>query len=496
MAEALPLPTAKAHSIAGGRYKVYGEIASGGMATVQYGRLVGPGGFAKSVAVKRLHPHFARDPSFVTMFLDEARLAARITHVNVVPTLEVLSEPGEVSVVMEYVHGESLAGLLTLVAQRGELVPVRIAATLLSGVLHGLHAAHETKSEHGEPLCIVHRDVSPQNILVGADGIARLLDFGIAKAAGRNRVTPTGELKGKLAYMAVEQYKGEEVDRRVDVYGASVVLWETLTCHLLFDGPNDAATAAAAMSGPVEPPSALVPEVPAVLDRIVMRGLSRNKDERFATARDMALALEREVGVVAQSELADWVSAVAGDVMAARAALLRDMQQQAEPRGVLETGPVGTRRIASEPPSSGPRPASWQAETVAEDLDPRATTARTPPSRTKLVATIVLAFLIGAGSWLVLRRAPSEQPAVIQAVPAAPAKPESSISVAPPDPNAKPLPEEPVVEAPRGDKKRRAGEPAAERKERPKRDKPAKVDCSEPFVIDAQGIRRPKRECL
>jgi serine/threonine protein kinase len=371
MAEALSVPAGlpgQARTIAGGRYTVYGEIASGGMATVQYGRLVGPGGFAKGVAIKRLHPHFGRDPSFVTMFLDEARLAARITHVNVVPTLEVLSEPGEVSVVMEYVHGESLAGLLTLVAQRGEVVPVRVASTLLAGVLHGLHAAHETRGEHGEPLSIVHRDVSPQNILVGADGIARLLDFGIAKAAGRNRVTPTGELKGKLAYMAVEQYKGEEVDRRVDVYGASVVLWETLTCRLLFDGPNDAATAAAAMSGPVEPPSTLVAAVPEVLDRIVMRGLSRNKDERFATARDMALALEREVGVVPQSELADWVSSVAGELLASRAEVLREMQRRAEPRSVRDTGPVGTRRMASDPPSSGPRPASWQAETVAEDF--------------------------------------------------------------------------------------------------------------------------------
>src|SRR5262245_394878 len=150
------------------------------MATVHLGRLLGPVGFSRTVAIKRLHAQFATDPEFVSMFLDEARLAARIRHPNVVPTLDVVATEGELFVVMEYVHGESLSRLIKEEARNGRRIPPRIAASLISGTLQGLHAAHEARDERGNPLNIVHRDVSPQNILVGSDGIARVLDFGVA----------------------------------------------------------------------------------------------------------------------------------------------------------------------------------------------------------------------------------------------------------------------------------------------------------------------------
>src|ERR1022692_1337015 len=160
-----------------GRYALYGKIAQGGLATVHLGRLLGPVGFARTVAIKRMHSQFAEDPEFVSKFLDEARLAARIRHPNVVPTLDVVATDGELFLVMDYVQGETLARLQRLLKAQGKTIPLPIVAALFSGILHGLHAAHEAKNERGEPLGMVHRDVSPQNVIVGTDGVPRVLDF-------------------------------------------------------------------------------------------------------------------------------------------------------------------------------------------------------------------------------------------------------------------------------------------------------------------------------
>ena len=158
-----------------GRYWIYDEIAAGGMATVHLGRLVGPAGFTRTVAIKRLHPQFAKDEEFSSMFLDEARIAARIRHPNALTALDVVTSKGELYIVMDYIHGESLGKLL-----RGGPVPLAIASAIVTQALLGLHAAHEAVDDLGEPLSIVHRDVSPQNVLVGVDGVARVVDFGIA----------------------------------------------------------------------------------------------------------------------------------------------------------------------------------------------------------------------------------------------------------------------------------------------------------------------------
>src|SRR5258708_3975182 len=198
------------------------------MATVHFGTLLGPVGFSRTVAIKRLHEQFAKDPEFVSMFLDEARVAARIRHPNVVQTLDVVATEGQIFLVMEYVQGESLSHLVRATRKRGKKIPPKIVATVLAGALHGLQAAHDAKDEHGAPLGIVHRDVSPHNVLVGVDGVSRVLDFGVAKAAGRLQSTRQGQLKGKVAYMAPEQVRGAAVDRQTDVYSAAVVLWETL----------------------------------------------------------------------------------------------------------------------------------------------------------------------------------------------------------------------------------------------------------------------------
>jgi eukaryotic-like serine/threonine-protein kinase len=328
-----------------GRYALYAEIAAGGMATVHFGRLLGPVGFSRTVAIKRLHPQFAKDPEFVSMFLDEARLAARIRHPNVVPTLDVVATSGELFLVMDYVQGESLSRLLRAMRDQSTRIPPRIVSTIMSGALHGLHAAHEARDERGEPLGIVHRDISPQNVLVGTDGVARVLDFGVAKAAGRIQTTREGQLKGKLSYMAPEQLNGL-VTRKTDIYAAAIVLWEALTSLRLFAGDNEAVILGKVLAGEVEPPSKymadssgtfdplktgenegpLSPRRLELLDGVVLRGLERDPAKRYDTAREMAIALERALGMATPSDVGEWVEATAREVLHRRAEKMAEIE--------------------------------------------------------------------------------------------------------------------------------------------------------------------------
>ena len=308
-----------------GRYALYNEIAAGGMATVHFGRLLGPVGFSRTVAIKRLHPQFAKDPEFVSMFLDEARVAARIRHPNVVPTLDVVATQGELFLVMDYVQGESLSRLIRTTSMEHQRIPVRIVAGVMCGALHGLHAAHEAKNERGEPRGIVHRDISPQNVLVGADGVARVLDFGVAKAAGRIQTTREGQLKGKLAYMAPEQISGS-VTRQTDIYAAAIVLWEALTGRRLFAGDNEGQILAKVMGGIVDPPSHVAPGLTPELDAVVLRGLARDPAHRWTTAREFAIALERCVGIASATEIGEWCEHRAHATLTTRAQRIAEIE--------------------------------------------------------------------------------------------------------------------------------------------------------------------------
>ena len=308
---------AAARPIRIGRYVLFGELAAGGMASVHWGRLIGTGGFAKTVAIKRLHRQFARDPKFRDSILEEGLLAARIRHPNVVAPLDVLSEGGELLLAMEYVHGESLSKLVRAARAEGERVPLAIGAAILSNVLHGLHAAHEAKDEKGRPLDIVHRDVSPQNVLVGTDGVSRVIDFGIAKAVtSRLESTSTGVIKGKVPYLAPEQLEGDPATRRTDVYAASVVLWEVLAGRRLFEGEDDGEILRKILGMKVPPPSAFNVEVPVDVDEVVLRGLARIPAHRYATAREMALALEAVVHLATASIVGEWCEHLAAEALA------------------------------------------------------------------------------------------------------------------------------------------------------------------------------------
>ena len=298
-----------------GRYVLHDELASGGMASVHFGRLVGAGGFARTVAIKRVHRHLSKDKDLVAMVLDEARVAARIRHPNVVATLDVVPSQDELLLVMEYIHGESVSGL----SRSAGRFPLPIAAAVLIDVLNGLHAAHEARDEAGEPLHVVHRDVSPQNILVGADGVARVLDFGIAKARGRIQTTETGQLKGKLAYIAPEQFARRPLTRQVDVYAAAIVFWQALTGERLFEGDHDAAIVEQILYGTPRSARSLVPDLPEAIEAILVRGLAREPADRFADAKEMALAIERTTVVASVSEVSRWVETQAREALAHRA---------------------------------------------------------------------------------------------------------------------------------------------------------------------------------
>jgi serine/threonine-protein kinase len=316
------------------RYELYEELASGGMATVYLGRLRGESGFARTIAVKRLHRHIARDPQFVSMFLDEARLASRIHHPNVVSTLDVVRSGDELLLVMDYVRGEALGKIWGRLVKTGKRAPQPIVGAIISGVLQGLHAAHEASDERGEPLGIVHRDVSPQNILVGADGVVRVTDFGVAKAAGRIQTTADGQIKGKAAYMPPEQIAGV-VDRRTDVFAVATILWELLTGKRLFQGGSQVQTIANVLAVAVPPPRTIEPSVSEALEELVLAGLDREPSRRFATAREMDQALRRAMPIAASFEVAEWLEATMGDTLAAQARLVAAIETE----GVVPSSP-------------------------------------------------------------------------------------------------------------------------------------------------------------
>ena len=455
---------------AAGRYAIFGPIASGGMASVHVGRFQGPGGFSRVVAIKQLHPQFAGDPDFYAMFLDEARVASRIRHPNVVPILDVVAEAGELFLVMEYVQGEALSKLLH--AARAD-IPLPIAIAIVVGMLEGLHAAHEARGENGEELAIVHRDVSPQNVLVGIDGVARVIDFGVAKAIGNSRVTRQGQIKGKVAYMAPEQIRARPLDARADVYASAVVLWETLTRkRLLGDADNDAASVLRALEGRFDPPSAHRPDIPAELDRIVARGLAPKAEDRFATAREMAQELERVATPAPAREVGLWVAACSGAAIDAREARVRSLEAESA---------VTALPLAAE---AAPEPAA--------PADPVTTAIRPTPRRRSwttaaISAGLVVAAAIGFMASRAFQSAPPPAPSASEPVGAVTAEP----TAAPESPSSKPEPsiDPPVIAS------------AAPMRTGPRARPPAggghpKADCKPPYTITADGVRQYKPECV
>jgi serine/threonine-protein kinase len=514
-----------------GRYVVFDEIAAGGMASVHVGRHLGPLGFCRTVAIKRLHAQFAKDPEFVAMFVDEARLAARVQHPNVVATLDVVTAPEELLLVMDYIHGETLSRLLEHARPPGP--SPAIASAIMSDALYGLHAAHEAKDENNEALRIVHRDVSPQNMLVGVDGATRMLDFGIAKASTRSQVTRDGQVKGKLAYMAPEQVRGRPVDRRADVFAASVVLWELLTGERLFSFEDPAAAVYHILSEPRRPPSELA-DVSKELDEVVLRGLAHNAADRFPTARDMAAALEAASTPASDAAVARWVEELAGAELAdrhARIAAMERLPARAVQREITRATSQGQAEIRSLLRVVLERDERAEAETEADALDdaldasttvpegPLPTAAAATPLATPVPARVlktpiddgvatrpvareertprwliaVVATLIGAGTvFVLLRQNPpenvqSKQESAPSESESAPPAPSASVAAAP----------DPVGASPETSASAPLVRPTPPTVPRPATVAPKATakDCTPPFYFE-NGIKRYKRHCF
>jgi serine/threonine-protein kinase len=257
------------------------------MAEILLGRLLGPSGFDRAVVIKRILPHLARQKQFRTMFLDEARIVAGITHPNVVSVQELGRDGDDIFLVFEYLEGESLSTLVRALVAKGVTPEARLCAHVVAEACAGLHAAHEIADPDQGPRNLVHRDVSPQNVFLTYDGQVKVIDFGIATATDRITRTETGQLKGKFEYMSPEQCTGKSLDRRSDIFSLGAVLYEATTGRRLFKRPSPAATVHAVAHEPVTPPSRVVEGYPASLEAICLKALARNREDRYATAADM-----------------------------------------------------------------------------------------------------------------------------------------------------------------------------------------------------------------
>jgi len=332
-----------------GRYQVLSELASGGMAVVHVASAHGAAGFERLVALKVLHSHLATEEEFIKMFLDEARLAAGIRHPNVVSTIDI-SDSIETGyfLVMEYVEGDHLGALLSAAHKRGHRLALPVVMRILIDALAGLGAAHELRDASGKPLNLVHRDVSPHNVMVGSDGVARLTDFGVAKAEDRLTQTRHGEVKGKLSYMAPEQASSGVSDRRSDLFSVGIMLWEAVTGRRLFRAESVSATLSKLLANKIAPPSAVDPEL-APLDALLRKALAYDPSSRFQTAEEFSDAIDatarRLGGVASWRTVADTVAEYAAEKLARERKLITAAKQALPPGNRVPTQGDGPRRM-------------------------------------------------------------------------------------------------------------------------------------------------------
>ena len=288
-----------------GDYELLERIGIGGMAEVYKARRVGEAGFEQVLAVKRILPHLAADEEFVKMFIDEAKIAVQLSHPNIAAVHDLGRMNGACFLVLDYVHGRDLRQLWEREREWRAPPHAGIACHVIARALEGLSHAHKATDAMGEPLDLIHRDVTPQNILVSFEGDVKIVDFGLAKAQGRAHATQAGVVKGKLAYLAPEQVRGKPLDPRVDVYAAGIVLWELLTGRRLFYSDTDLDTLRKVHAGDVEPPSRLNSVVPPQLDQVVLTALAKDADRRFHSAQEFLDALEEVIwdwGVVYRAQ--------------------------------------------------------------------------------------------------------------------------------------------------------------------------------------------------
>jgi len=424
-----------------GRYRLIRRIAAGGMAQIFLAVQRGPHGFEKVAVLKVILPELCTNDDFVQMFLDEARIAANLDHNNVVRVYDFGEIGGRYYLAMEHLPGEDLASILQATRKAKRHLPIEIAADFIIGAATGLHFAHELKDPKGKPMNIVHRDVSPSNVLVTYHGTVKLVDFGIARAESNITKTAAGTLKGKVAYVSPEQAMGEAIDRRSDIFALGVVLHELLTSARMFRRDSDLATLQAVATGPINPPSALRPDVPAALDAIVLKALSRDLAHRYATAADFADALAgflmSQGYARSERKLAEFMSSTF-DAERRDAKLLISQAAAADGGPVLKT----PSQLQHLPSHLSPLRSHPTLDSIP--------IAQLPKSRAPLFGALAtIAALAMATTFLALRSPPAPQVVTVIELPSPPPKPEPA--PAPPPVLAEPLPlppPEPAVAPP------------------------------------------------
>ncbi len=402
------------------KYEVTRRLAVGGMGEIFLARQTGVPGFERLVILKRLLSDFAGQPAFVEQFLDEARVAATLNHPNIVSIFEVGLWQGNYFIAMEYIHGYSLVSLIRGLGKRQRYLPPAVGAKIIHDAALGLDHAHQARDVNGRPLHIVHRDISPPNIMLRDDGHVKVVDFGIARAANRAVRTSTGALKGKIGYMPPEQLQGEELDGRSDQYSLGVVLWELLCRRRLYHDDNPIKVLHAVLDRPVPPPSAIVEGIPEALDQITCRMVTRNRDERFQSCAEVARALRRFIDLADPEMSEERVGELAREVV----------------------GPVSEEQNDDLPISGQDFLVDLRQRTpdgefvVTPFSQPGAVTLAQPPRRAR-APIVVLAILLGVvvlglGGLLTreLWRAPT-QPVAAAASPS-PTQPPAAKVVAPP----------------------------------------------------------------
>jgi serine/threonine-protein kinase len=430
-----------------GRYLLHRQIARGGMATIHIARLMGDEGFSRIVAAKRLLPEFAEDSDFATMFLDEARVASKVHHRNVVPVLDVVATGDEIILVQEYVHGVPLHKLLAMARQYKSMVPVNVAVAIVSQVAAGLEAAHETTDEMGMPLNIVHRDVSPQNIMIAVDGTARLLDFGVAKATMAAHVTRENAFKGKIAYSSPEQLRGAAT-RKSDIYSLGVVLWELLAGQRMFgnaaaeielvtkivSGQLPGLLEAVAVDRPLMPTSRWA-QLEAV-EPVLRHAITADQAQRLASAADFETMLTAAIPPASASEVAAWLKATGKDLLDKNDKLLAS-----EESSWRRHGPPVARMVRSQSEARRTALAGVDAAVAATAIAPAPPTDNPPwYRRSALVIALAAGLTVALAFVLVLSLRGSKSTATTAPLPAAAA-------IAPAEPQ-RPPPPTVIIEAP------------------------------------------------
>jgi len=414
-----------------GRYEILGRIAFGGMAEIFLGRESHAAGSGRMVAVKRILPHVADDPSFVEMFLDEARLAIQLSHPNICHIYEFGELEDTYFIAMEWIHGAPLGKVIRRARDKGGLAP-ELVAKILAQVAEALHYAHRARDANGQPLGIVHRDVTPHNVMVSYGGQVKLLDFGIAKATTASTKTEAGVVKGKFAYMSPQQCVGQPVDARADVFALGVVMYEALTGKSLYQRPTDYETMKAVIEEPVPSTRAVRPELPQALDEIVQKALQKAPDDRWRSAEAMQQALE------------EWLVSTGKSISTGKVATLMDELFADELRRgpLLDSTPFGQsfrrRKLSAEDGSSASGARALPADAIAS--------GKPSSSRGALVGVgIALAMALVAGvAWFAGRSTsgpsttepPSTVAAPHEAEPdePAPVPPETTALAEPPEP--------------------------------------------------------------